>query len=111
VISLDEVVLLLRGWAESRSRLRVIVQSPEVVFSAFCTVYKAERERVAFWIGTAESNNAIDFLLTECRFDFRDSPSTAESDLSVGGRVESGIVGVRGDFSLAIMLLVSDANT
>ena len=106
MIPLDEVTLLLRGWAESNSPLRVIARSPEVIFSAFCTVYKVEGGRAAFWIGPQTRNSAIDFLLTGCRFDFRDVPP-GDASLSVGGKVESGIVGVRGTFDIAIMLLKS----
>jgi hypothetical protein len=106
MIPLDEVNLLLRGWADEQSRLRVVAQSPEMTFSAFCTVYKAEGARVAFWIGKEDDKSMIDFLLTDCLFEFGDSPS-GEADLPVGGKVESGIVGARGDFNITIMLLTS----
>jgi len=103
VISITEVTLVLNGWAEKQSPLRVVVESPEVVFSAFCTVYKVKDERVAFWIGE-ERKNAIEFPLSGCRFDFADVP-LEQGRLSVGREVESGIVGARETFRLAIMLL------
>jgi hypothetical protein len=106
MIPLDDVTLLLRGWAETKSRLRVVAQSRESAFSAFCTVYKAEGGRVAFWIGREGEKNAIDFLLLGCLFDFRDTPA-GEGDLPIGATVESGIVGVRGDFNIAILLLTN----
>jgi hypothetical protein len=99
----DAVALLLRGWAENKSPLRVVVRSPEMTFSAFCTVWKAEGERVAFWIGGSDKN-AIEFLLEGCLFDFTDVPPT-QANLDVGGKVESGIVGVRGSFNITAMLL------
>jgi hypothetical protein len=104
MISSGEVLLVLNGWAETRSRLRVVVRSSEMLFSAFCTVYKANEERVAFWVGLEEDKNAVEFVLSGCRFEFTDVPPE-QADLSVGAKVESGIVGVRGMFRLAIMLL------
>jgi hypothetical protein len=104
MIPFSEVALLLRGWAESEAPLRVIVRSPEIVFSAFCTAFKAESGRVAFWIESKEDNNAIDFLVADCVFDFRDSPPEEEG-LTVGGEVESTIAAVRNNFELLIFLL------
>jgi hypothetical protein len=106
MISLGEVNLLLRGFAEKQSRLRVVVRSLELNFSASCTVYKAEGGRVAFWIGPEANKSAIDFLLVGCIFDFRDVPSD-EAALLVGESAASGIAAVREgtDFELLIMVL------
>jgi hypothetical protein len=109
VISLGEVTLLLRGFAEKRSPLRVVVRSLELNFSAACTVYKAEGGRVAFWIGPESDKSAIDFLIAGCIFDFRDVPAD-EAALLVGENAESGIAALREgtDFELLIMLLKCD---
>jgi hypothetical protein len=106
MISLNDVVLLLRGWAEDKSPLRVVVTSPEVNFTSRCTVWDATGERVSLWIGPERDKNAVAFALSNLRFEFGDVP-VAEADLPIGGTVESGIVGVRGDFSITIMLLKS----
>lgn len=106
MISVDEVTLLLRGWGERKSTIRVLVQSPEFVFSAFCTLYKAEGGRVAFWIGTEPGRDGFDLLLNGALFEFGDVPPDAvDANLRVGGKVESGIMGARGSLKIAFMLL------
>jgi hypothetical protein len=103
---LDEAFLLLRGWFDEQSSLRVSVQSPEVWFAGFCTIFKIEGENVIFSIGTLSDNNSIGFSLAGCRFRFGDVPSDApDSTLPTGGQVESGIIGTRRDFEIAILLL------
>jgi|SRR5579863_5276306 len=104
MISPDEATLLLRGWAEAKAPLRVIVQSPEVTFSASCSVWSAEGKFVSFWVGSELDKNAIAFVLADCRFDFVDVPPE-QADLPVGVTVECGLIGVRGPFSISIMLL------
>ena len=106
MISLNEALLVLRGWGETKAPLRLAVQSPEVWFSGFCTVWKIEGEQVSFWIDGKVDKDAVGFLLTDCRFDFGDVPPDApDAVLPVGGKVESGLVGVRDDFKIAILLL------
>jgi hypothetical protein len=110
MISLGEALLVLRGWCERKRPLRVQVESPETMFSAFCTLYKVEGETVNFWIGAIASGNGISFSLTGCRFDFGDVPADAPDAVIpvLGGTVESGLMGTRGtDFKIAIMLLKS----
>ena len=98
--------MLLRGWQENKSRLRVAMRSPEVWFSGFCTVDKAEGEQATFWIGATPGKTAIGFLLAGCRFRFGDVPTDApDAFLPVGGKVESGLIGTRKDFEIAILLL------
>jgi hypothetical protein len=106
MISLDEALLLLRGWEENKFPLRVAVQSPEVWFSGFCTVKKVEGDRVEFWIGGAVDQDGIGFLVASCRFEFEDVPLDApDSLLPVGAKVESGLVGTRDNFKIAILAL------
>ena len=102
--TLNEALLVLRGWGDSKSRLRVAVQSPEVWFASFCTVKSVGDDRVEFWL--RPDTDAVGFLLADCRFEFADVPPTdADSFLPVGGQVESGIVGRRPDFKIAILLI------
>jgi hypothetical protein len=107
VISLDEVALLLRGWRENKSRLRVVVQSRLFSFSGLCTLFKAEGEYLSFWVGDVSvRENALSFSVAGCVFDFSDVPADApDAVLPFGGRVVSGIVGSRLDFKIAMMLL------
>jgi hypothetical protein len=107
MISLDDVALLLRGWRENESRLRVVVQSPVFSFSGLCTLFKAEGESLGFWVGDfATRENALSFSVAECAFDFGDvSADAPDAVIPLGDRVLSGIVGSRRDFKIAIMLL------
>jgi hypothetical protein len=107
MVSLNEALLVLSGW-EDRP-LRLIVQSPEVWFSSFCTLWRVKGEKATFWIGGRVEQDAVSFLLTGCLFDFGDVPEDApDAALPVGGVVESGLIGTRGrDFKIAIMLLKS----
>jgi hypothetical protein len=89
MVSLDEVMLLFRGFAEKGTPLRVAVRSIEMNFSASCTVFKAEDGRVAFWIGDGE-DSAVDFLIENSVFEFQDSPP-GEDKLPLSKRAESCI--------------------
>ena len=109
MISLDDVTLLLRGWGDKKSLLRIVVQSPETTFSGFCTVWKADEGYVTFWIGEEHDNNMVAFLLRGCVFDFTDIPPE-QAQIPVGATVESGIVGTRSRFMIAIMLLKAKDN-
>jgi len=104
MISENEAVLLLRGWGEAKSRLRVVVESPFVTFAAFCSVHKADRGSITFWIGPKKDNNMVNFPLFDLKFEFADVP-LEQSKLSIGAIVESGIVAARAYFRLAVMLL------
>ncbi len=106
-ISVEDFFLLLQGWRESKSRLRVKFLSPSLKFSAFCELLDARDGRVAFWIGHPESKSAADFNVTGCLFGFRDV-AASEAGLPEGVIVESAIEAVRDDFGLLIMLLSSD---
>ena len=106
-ISADDFFLLLQGWRESNSRLRVKVLSTALQLSVFCEVLDARDGRVAFWIGQKESKSAADFNVTGCLFGFRDVKAS-EAGLPEGVEVESAIEAVRDDFALLIMLLKWD---
>lgn len=112
-MTVDEMCLLLHGWRDSRSRLRVLLRSPclppgeedwRVVVSAFCTVFDARGGRAAFWVESTEEKSALDFRLRECRCGFVDHPPE-DPGLPVVGKVESTIVAVCPDFELFVMLL------
>jgi hypothetical protein len=101
-MTLVEVALLLNGWKDEKSRLRVIAVSPELKFSAFCTVYVARPDLVIFAV---DGNNLslVEFSLAACNCGFAGEPDKLE----VGGKVESAILAVRGDFNLTICLLAT----
>ena len=100
----EQFLLLVRGWRDSKSRLRIAFRSSDLELNAFCTVLEAREGRVAFWIGAERDKNAVDFVVAECFCGFRDVP-LSESELPVGVEIESMIGAVRDDFSLLIMLL------
>ena len=106
MVSIDEAVLLLRGYRDGQDPLRVAVRSSTFEFSGFCTVHKVEDDAVSFWIGEGK-DSAISFDLTDCLFDFRDVP-LEESDAPLKRKSESclGVVRRKDDFELLIMLLM-----
>ena len=61
----EQFLLLVRGWRDSKSRLRIAFRN------AFCTVLEAREGRVAFWIGAERDKNAVDFVVAECFCGFR----------------------------------------
>jgi hypothetical protein len=99
--------LLLRGWRDSGSRLRVAFKSSALEFSAFCAVIDVRDDLIAFWIGEEAAKNAVEFKVRNCLFVFRDVPAT-EARLPLGVEMESAIEAVRDDFALLIMLLKCD---
>jgi hypothetical protein len=100
-ISASDFTLLLRGWRDTKRRLRVVLKNPLVSFGVFCTVYDA-RDNGDFSIAVTESS-MIGVSLNGCVFGFLDAAPDGEPVL--GEKVESGLVAVRPDFELAIMLL------
>ena len=104
MISLAEVVLLLRGWADNRSHVRVVFESGEVTLGISGTVWKVKEAAVSFLVGYEGGGNVVGFSLADWKFDFTDVPPE-EAKLKVGGLVESGIVGVKDGTHFTVMLL------
>jgi|ERR1017187_1351336 hypothetical protein len=99
-ISISEFALLLRGWSETKRRLRVVLETPAVTFGVFGMVHSAD-DRGSFSVAvTGSSMIAVSFAGCVCGF--RDTPA---EDEVLGERVESGLVAVRSDFSLVVILL------
>ena len=105
MISNTEAVLIFRGWAESKSRLRMVVQYPTVTFASFCSIWKVDAENATFLIGPEENKTVITFSLVGLGFDFADAPNKERAALAVGVEVESGIVAVGQGLRLVVMLL------
>jgi len=101
-ISVSDFALLLRGWAEERRQLRVVLKNPIVSFGVFCEAYAAT-DNGEFSITVGEES-MIAVSLAGCVLGFLTTPTELEPVL--GRRVESGLVAVRPDFELAVMLLV-----
>jgi hypothetical protein len=108
MIKIDEALLVLRGWSESKSRLRVIFKSPGVTVGAFCTLPSIDDEGrfLYFECGTG---NIFGFLLSDCICDFSDA-NPDSTGLQIGGKIESGIVFGRRGFELSIFLLASNVD-
>lgn len=81
-IGFDDFQLLLRGWRDAGSRLRIAFKSSALEFFAFCTLIDVRDNLAAFW----------------------DVPP-ADARLPLGVEQESAIEAVRNDFALLIMLL------
>lgn len=99
-ISASDFALLLRGWRDDKRRLRVVLKNPVVSFGVFCTVYDA-KDNGDFSVAITDSS-MIGLSLTGCTCGFLDA---TERDEVLGERVESGLVAVRPDFEVAILLL------
>lgn len=106
-IDFEGFTLLLRGWRDSGSRLRVAFKSSALEFFAFCAVIDVRDDLIGFWIGDEDAKNAVEFKVRDCLFAFRDVPPN-EARLPLGVEMESAIEAVRDDFALLIMLLKSD---
>jgi hypothetical protein len=103
MIPLNEAALLLRGWFESKSRLRVIFKGNAISFSAYCVVHAATDSSVVFAIDGNESN-LIEFFLAGCNCDFADAAAD-DNTLGFGGKIESAVVIGRLGFALTVCLL------
>jgi hypothetical protein len=99
-ISVDDCKLILRGWCESKRRLRVVFTHPVASFAVFGTVWATND--VGFSISIDELN-MVSVSLLECECGFMDLP---EGEKVLGQGIESGLVVVRKDFNLVIMLLL-----
>ena len=101
-ISVSEFALVLRGWAKPR-RLRVVLRTPLVTFGVFGSLYAATEEIFSIEVG---ESSIIGISVAGCVFAFE--YSLPEGEPVLGKRVESGLVAVRENFNLAIMLLHED---
>jgi hypothetical protein len=105
MIPSSDALLVLRGWAESKTRLRVLFKGEPVDFSAFCVVCEAQDDVVSFVIAD-DPKSMIGFRVRGCVCGFKDKPRDAAGfSLPVGGKVESAVLFVRRGFELTIMLL------
>ncbi len=107
MIPTNEVALIFRGWAESKLRLRVIFKGSEIIFSAYCTVFKANDGSVVFAV-SGDETNLIEFLLVGCACEFTDAEE-GEDTLPFGGTIESAIVVGRPGYALTVCLLKDEA--
>lgn len=103
MIPTPEIALLLRGWMDSKRRLRVIVPAGLVHFSAYCRVFDVNEDGFSMTIGD-EGRNMVGFLFEGWVFEFTDAPPDSE-ELLVGGKIESAIVGARRGLTLTLLLL------
>jgi hypothetical protein len=104
MIPQSDAELVLRGWAESKARVRVLFVGEPVHFSAFCVVNEASDDVVNFVIAD-DPKSMVGFRVRGCICAFKDRPRDADSSLPVGGKVESSIFFVGPGFELTIMLL------
>lgn len=105
MIPQSDASLVLRGWAESKARLRVVFKGEPVNFSAFCVVHEARDDVVNFVIAD-DSKSMVGFRIAGCVCEFKDKPRDGRDfSLPVGGKAESAILFVRPGFELTIMLL------
>jgi len=87
MIELDAAALVLRGWAETRSRVRAVLHTADLDLSIFCAVCGAQPDSVAF---SCENGSAFEVFVRGCVAEFGADP-TGES------AVESVVVFIRRD--------------
>jgi len=98
-ISVDDFALILRGWCDSKRRVRVVLTHPLVPFAVSGTVYAVNAQGFSI---TIDEENTVAVSVVGCEFGFMDLP---EGERVLGKQVESGLVAVRTDFRLVVMLL------
>jgi hypothetical protein len=103
MVSSSEVSLLLHGWADAGRRLRVIAREGIFDFSAYCLVRDVNEAGVTLQIGE-DSLNLISLDFRDFFFEFTDAPPD-DDKLGVPGRIESGVLGLRGERSIWFFLL------
>ena len=96
IIAPAEFVLVFRGW--HKRRVRVVLTSRSVNFGVFGVVGTAN-DNGDFGILISESD-AISLSIAGCGCAFAD-----ETQDVFGFRVESGLIAVREDFNICVMLL------
>ena len=102
-MTIEDANLLIRGWRDENSQLRVILRSSRLRFGAFCKAIDAHDGTVAFRVGS-DSRDVIEFFIGDCRCGFGDAPPDDDA-LKVGGKVESVLIASRPNFELFIILL------
>lgn len=92
MISVSDAALLLRGWKDSKSPLRVTFKSQSIVLSAHCWAWAATEEHAVFALDEDEES-LVSFSIAGCICGFADVPAE-EPALPVGKneKIESGIV-------------------
>jgi hypothetical protein len=98
-IALSDCLLVLRGWCESKRRIRAVLKDSPVSFAVFGTVYGVNEH--GFSVSIDESNMVAAWL-EGCTCGFIDVP---EGEEVLGKPIESSLLAVRKDFSLTVMLL------
>ena len=98
-ISASDCLLLLRGWGESKRRVRAVLTHPAASFAVFGTIYSANETGFAV---SVDEGSMVAASLIGCKCGFLDLP---KGESVLGEEVESGIVAVREGFEIAVMLL------
>jgi hypothetical protein len=98
-ISLSDCLLVLRGWCESKRRVRAVLSESPVQFAVTGTVYGVNEHGFSISI---DELNSVAAWLDGCTCGFIDVPSGEEV---LGKPIESSLLALRRDFKLAVMLL------
>ncbi len=101
-ISLSDCLLVLRGWCDSKRRVRAVLKDSPVSFAVFGTIYGVNEHGFSVSI---DELNMVAAWLEGCVCGFIDVP---EGEQVFGRRIESSLLAVRKDFNLVIMLLVDE---
>jgi hypothetical protein len=98
-ISLSECLLVLRGWCDSKRRIRAVLKDSPVSFAVFGTIYGVNEHGFSVSI---DEFNMVAAWLEGCTCGFIDMPAGEEV---LGKPIESGLLALRKDFNLTVMLL------
>jgi hypothetical protein len=98
-IPVSDCLLVLRGWCESKREVRAVLSDSPIQFAVFGKIFGVNEHGFSV---SVDELNMVAAWLDGCECGFLDLP---EGEKVFGRPVESGVVAVRKDFRLAIMLL------
>jgi len=107
MIPTSEIALLLRGWRDSKRRLRVVALLDSVHLASYCMVSEVKESSFSV-ILDADGRNMVEFFFEGWVFDFTEAPPDGE-ELLMGGIIESSIVGLRSGYKLMLLLLEDES--
>lgn len=91
MVSTLDAVSMLRGWAVSKRRLRMVANLGSVNVAVFCRVFGVTDDSFSLTIGF-DGRDGLAFNLEGWFFDFG-TPLTGVDDVIEGEAIESAIVG------------------
>jgi len=105
-MTVEEACLVLRGWADSKARLRVLLRAlgTKIFFAGFCSLIHADEDTVALWVENTGKTCGLEISLDGCTCEFVDAPEE-NREHPKGGAVESCILALCPEFECFFMCM------